>query len=571
MIFCTEPAPILIDTWARGAVPIKRRPKFKDPLEALGANVSVPKSADQLSTGSRLSRGSKTSKFTSATTTGGRLKTGKPGSSQGGRSVDPKSLKPIPIERKISPEEMERERIRQEQLAAIERLRQQAEDSETKTKLADEEEEKRFERLKQELRGKEYTFDHNGNIIVINIANPEKMPRFTLEPAVGVNAPEEEIKSRSQLAAAAALAAAEAKQDAADKKGKGKKVEKKSELPTLEYRVGNVQPPIMEVMKLSSGVTLREGGSVKQGTSTAPTPTQILASSMSSTASNNMSALSAAAKSLTRKAYNEMLDTMQSRNQAAASDSLANDSSFGNFNNTMYLNESSVQDFQSSLSKAPAAAASSTGVTLNSSISNILTDAAAPTSPSASGDDSGSSPTRLARATAADLFNESILNDPSWGSNPPASQSFSPPALPPKPSSDQIEKTVGRRAKLPRERPFVNQTSSSAQRQHLPPPAFPATFGHGFTPSQSSNATPSVLSGAPSARSLRLDPVSGSGSPSRLNESFSQEMMMSHKSTKSTVNLPASTPLNVLRGAKSSAASTIHTNNLTAGFLQKMV
>ena len=37
-------------------------------------------------------------------------------------------------------------------------------------------------------------------------------------------------------------------------------------------------------------------------------------------------------------------------------------------------------------------------------------------------------------------------------------------------------------SRFPRDRPFVSPTATNAeQRQHLPPPLFPATMGHGFT------------------------------------------------------------------------------------------
>jgi hypothetical protein len=82
--------------------------------------------------------------------------------------------------------------------------------------------------------------------------------------------------------------------------------------------------------------------------------------------------------------------------------------------------------------------------------------------------------------SGVELYNEAIVNDPSWGSNPPAAD-FSPKALPPKPSTKLRELTMGQRDTLPRDRPFVSPTSTTAARTHLPQPAFGHTFGHGFS------------------------------------------------------------------------------------------
>jgi hypothetical protein len=38
------------------------------------------------------------------------------------------------------------------------------------------EETKRFEKMKQDLRGREYTYDSNGDIIVVQPIDPEKLP-----------------------------------------------------------------------------------------------------------------------------------------------------------------------------------------------------------------------------------------------------------------------------------------------------------------------------------------------------------------------------------------------------------
>jgi hypothetical protein len=39
-----------------------------------------------------------------------------------------------------------------------------------------EEEMKKFEKMKQELRGREYTYDSNGEVVVISPIEPEKLP-----------------------------------------------------------------------------------------------------------------------------------------------------------------------------------------------------------------------------------------------------------------------------------------------------------------------------------------------------------------------------------------------------------
>jgi hypothetical protein len=48
------------------------------------------------------------------------------------------------------------------------------------------EEEARLEKIQQELRGKNYTFDQRGNVIIVNPLKPERMPPLASNAKVGV-------------------------------------------------------------------------------------------------------------------------------------------------------------------------------------------------------------------------------------------------------------------------------------------------------------------------------------------------------------------------------------------------
>lgn len=89
-----------------------------------------------------------------------------------------------------------------------------------------------------------------------------------------------------------------------------------------------------------------------------------------------------------------------------------------------------------------------------------------------------------------DAFNMSILSDPNWGEQHKLMAEeervrLRTPSLPlnsPQQRADQRDKTLPKRARQPRDRPYAEPLMAvGGRRSRLPPPVYPATLGHGFS------------------------------------------------------------------------------------------
>eukprot|EP00803_Ostreobium_quekettii_P006613 evm.model.scf_166.13 EVM.evm.TU.scf_166.13 scf_166:88495-90991(-) len=165
---------------------------------------------------------------------------------------------------------VEREEIEESLREEISLRRQQAQVAQ-KTKQEDEKDRSKLEALQKELRGKEYTYDHRGQVVVMNRLNAARLPSPTAAPSVQLIDPADEeeaeappkkgqkgTKGGERLASKAAAASA---------RSKG--------VPDFMEKPNEAQPSAMETMRLARGVVLKQGGSTKAGPPRKPTPGQM--------------------------------------------------------------------------------------------------------------------------------------------------------------------------------------------------------------------------------------------------------------------------------------------------------
>lgn len=135
----------------------------------------------------------------------------------------------------------EQERKRQMEAAEAQRIAEEHEEME------------RWEKQMQDLKGKEYTFDVNGEIILVNALKPESLPNACFQIPTQVT--ERKLDGKPP-----------------PKKGKKKKRGKQrgpisdgSEIMNHFERSATQQPSIFEVVTVNSGVSIKEGEGVQAG------------------------------------------------------------------------------------------------------------------------------------------------------------------------------------------------------------------------------------------------------------------------------------------------------------------
>ena len=273
----SEPKCTPVDTWARGVVPITyRKPEEKkarpiDRVRRLSAGLSglglFAKYDKSYSLDSKIRRASAMSTL--------------PNSAVG--SIKPLSQRHLPslrtsgsksqslfvgsaaragtIAAKLTEEEEREQRLREE----IE-LRKQAEYARQRQAEKDHEELVRLELLQKDLRGKEYSYDHNGNVVVLSPLNPEKLPRPAVVPRISV-APAQSVAGAAEASSGGATTARER---GGSEKGSGAPGVRRNLLAGadgvdfIELQV-DLQPSLTEHIKVSDGVVFREAGMVKAG------------------------------------------------------------------------------------------------------------------------------------------------------------------------------------------------------------------------------------------------------------------------------------------------------------------
>jgi len=132
-----------------------------------------------------------------------------------------------------------------------------AEESDAR-KAADEHEHmRRLEDLRTSMKGRVYTMDAAGNVILVDLAKPERLPPYKLYPGIGLRTGGEDAQSPPKKGASAKAA-----RPPGGSTGRGPRVE----LGASSYEpLQSLQPPLMESLRVREGVTLRESDAVKEG------------------------------------------------------------------------------------------------------------------------------------------------------------------------------------------------------------------------------------------------------------------------------------------------------------------
>jgi len=404
-----EPAPPPIDRWARGAVPVRRRPKL--PPDAPEAYRGVRRA-------SYMSGGGTRSRSVSS------VQSSHPAQSKIGRTANMQRATlgkrtDDNIRKHLTAEEAEREQRLRDEIES----RRQAEELQRVQAEKDEEELRRLEVLQKELRGKDYGYDHKGNVIVLSKVDPEKLPAYSVGPRVSLLPTEEELEQMEVEAAKEG----NGKTRSSTEKKKKKKDKKPAELEYVQQNVEG-QPSMMETMKMSSGVTLREGNSIKPGPRVAPVEDRISRRDFMSKIGSQ----------------GEQMGGVLLKTDTPVSSTVASHRMSTGAGDSMNLAASAVTGADSELD---------------------WTLDATPIIP----------PPEAPPATPPDV-SEYLVSAPDWGLNPPPKEPYQPPSQPPKVSDRQRELTLGKVSRLPRDRPFV--ASSGAKKLGVSPnldPAVPTT------------------------------------------------------------------------------------------------
>lgn len=120
------------------------------------------------------------------------------------------------------------------------------------------EETERLERLRSEVKGREYTYDQEGNVIVIETVNPERLPAY-------------QYATRSGMAHEPMPEAVKGK--------KGTRRPPPAKTPVLRFNqpakyeeLDSIQPPLSETMTMREGVSMTQDGSLSSGPARAADP-----------------------------------------------------------------------------------------------------------------------------------------------------------------------------------------------------------------------------------------------------------------------------------------------------------
>ena len=140
-------------------------------------------------------------------------------------------------------EEVEKESFREKYMKKIiEAKARKAKIVHKEDEVEVDEEAEQMQRLKERLKGKQYTYDRGGNVIVIRAAKAESMPAYRLTPEVGVRDPATESSNRRRGRGSQKKA----------RKGASSKDDKAEKAVHFKQAL-EVQPPIMETMEVLHG------------------------------------------------------------------------------------------------------------------------------------------------------------------------------------------------------------------------------------------------------------------------------------------------------------------------------
>jgi hypothetical protein len=423
-----EPPPCSIDTWGRGAIPVRKKYRV--------VHAAVPATAQR--------EGSSRSMISSITRASQAFKSKihqRPGA--GPAVNEERSRTPVPLPYHKEQSTAEEATLRQKKEVETQR---KAEEQERIRKEVEAEAERIKELVKRahELRNKPFTYDYEGRIMML---------RPTRDTDAG-NATEFNLMTEDPP-------------KTANKKGI-ERVASGKDLPVLKHKrppvkevefiknLQSVQPPLFEYIQLAPGVRMGEGSRVKAN------PLRLRHTTISRTQYRKMTEVPELLVAESSVSSSGRFHPHEG--QGAKEAKKAKESS---------LKPAVVTPNPEMLSAIPDNEDESMQDSYKPRPSPPKTKSAMSMAPITQ---FGGEMEEAEGLSEVDQFNFQILRSKNWGMNPPVKEP-NVPSLPKFSSLKTLHETYGHRSKLPRERPFIESQTS---RKHLPPPPLGKTMGHGL-------------------------------------------------------------------------------------------
>jgi hypothetical protein len=240
-----EPEPAEIDSWARGALATRKKPMPTPP--ATGASVVTE-------SGTRRSKKKEKERRPST-------ETGKPPGSSGPQSPTAEGSRAPSAATTAKKKD-----VVKPPPSAAERQRKLVDEAKAKRAAEAKTEADQLSKIKKDLKGKEYTYDRNGAVIVIDEPDASKMPAHSVAPGVNVKSGAHADFGDEMQQLKKMMGEMRPSQSAGDAE--------KARLAAIA-RQAEQQPNIIESMDVSEGVTLTSGASTKAGPQRKADPTHM--------------------------------------------------------------------------------------------------------------------------------------------------------------------------------------------------------------------------------------------------------------------------------------------------------
>lgn len=392
-----EPAACSIDTWARNAIPVKKKLKMPS---AEQNNSIVP--ADMKSVASHSSRRS------------GLTRGLRPAQSIRNPKINnaiEETVLPvaIPQEKVLVSEEEEMLRSRKER-----EMKRKKEEGERMKKMKDEEaeKEKKMQKEAEDMKNKAFTYDHKGKILFVNPVKYESIPPAYIAVRYVSEEPVREVPKQTRNTASRGFASVKRTKTAPQQEKEWVK------------NITSIQPPLIEAIKLNANVTFIDGARVKY-------PQNIVEDS----------------KTMTRKQYNTLyqpkleasaVSNMPDKKSSTVSsvDSLKKSP---DSKNDLFDIIPDYEDFNAGSQKGNRATQSISplraqhGKIIHYGTGFQLDELAGP----------------------SQKFNAEILKNKNWGMNPPLKEPKHIERLPKRPDSKELRELYGDIVKKPKDHPFI--------------------------------------------------------------------------------------------------------------------
>lgn len=156
--------------------------------------------------------------------------------------------------KQVERHESDTERQLREELAS----RKQAEAARQQREQEEAEEARKLQAFRKNLRGKDYSYDHRGQIVMLNKVDPSKLPSSTVSVSASVTQ-----SDRTETTGSQSHAASTTKTQTKEPASLKHRVEKPSEYYVPKDMTS--QPRLADTIQLAPGVELNEGGTVRKG------------------------------------------------------------------------------------------------------------------------------------------------------------------------------------------------------------------------------------------------------------------------------------------------------------------